>query len=136
MGDFLLSLLGEEVSLKVLMWLLGAVGTFLVAKVLSKVGSAYLRDTLMRLGAEIRAAVLECHQVYVDAIKKGREDGKLTPEEAAEAKRKTVEAIKSNLGTKGLKRLMRVLGIDEAGIDKYLGSHVEAHVAELKASPR
>lgn len=136
MWDFVLQLLAHPNSMDALMWVLSAIGTFLAAKVVGKMPSPYLRDAMMRLGLEVESAVKAVHQTYVDAIKKAREDGVLTPEEAAKAKQMAVDVLKANFGLKGLKSLMKVLGLDEAGLDKYLGTKVEASVAELKSPPQ
>lgn len=134
MWDFVMDMLGTDMAMAAMKYGLAAVGGFLVAKVLAGIGSQMLRDMLMRAGMEVKSAVLEVHQTYVDAIKAGKADGKLDYVEKAMAKSKAIETAKANLGRKGLERLMRVLGLDADGLDAWFGGKVEATVAELKAS--
>ncbi len=113
-----------------LMWLLAGLTGLLTKFVWDLIKNAKLRGLLSRAYAEIRDAVLEVNQTYVDALKKGREDGTLTDIEKAEAKDLAMDSFKSNFGRKGLKALGRVIGVS---LDSWLSSKTEAAVAELKA---
>lgn len=53
---------------------------------------------LERLGDHARRAVLATHQTYTEAIRAGRADGQLTPEEREEAKRRALEILRSYVG--------------------------------------
>jgi hypothetical protein len=108
-----------------------ALGWLLAKFVYPRVGD-WADRTISRALSEVQDAVLEVSQTYADAIKSGKQDGKLTDEEAAEAKRRAIAIAKSNIGAKGLARLGRVLGI---GVDGWLGTKVEATVKTLKAPP-
>jgi len=85
---------------------------------------------VVRALQEIQAIVVEVWQTYVTAITKGRADGKLTPEEAAEAKRLAWEKFVSNWGLKGLQRLARALGLD--GVENWVKGKIESAVGGLK----
>lgn len=92
----------------------------------------WLRDMLVRLAVEAKAVVMEVQQTYVDRIRYARLDGVLTKDEAAEARRAAIDSLKSNIGPKGLHRLARVLGYDDAGIDRLLDTRIEEQVQRLK----
>ncbi len=87
-------------------------------------------EIIGRAISEVGDAIREVYQTYVGALKDGRADGKLTDAERATAKRMAIAIAKSNIGKKGLGRLMRVLGID--ALDDWLGSKVEAAIADAK----
>lgn len=90
----------------------------------------WVREMLGRLVKEAEAAVREVSQTYTTEILKGRQDGVLTEEEKAVARRRAVEILKSNFGLKGLKRLAHVLGIVDD--DRYAVTQVEAAVNRMK----
>jgi len=114
---------------------MGAVFTALTAAltryVLVKIESNLIREGLGRLWSEVQAAVREVGQTYVDAIREGAADGKLTDAEKKEAKKRAVEIAKSNFGRKGLKALARIIDVDA-----WLGSKVEAFLGETKAAEK
>lgn len=85
---------------------------------------------VVRALQEIQAIVVEVWQTYVTAITKGRADGKLTPEEAAEAKRLAWEKFVENWGLKGLQRLARALGLE--GVESWVKGKIESAVGGLK----
>jgi hypothetical protein len=100
---------------------------------LPMIGWRYARDVASRAMNEIVFAVNEVAQVYADAIKDARKDGKLTDEEKAEAKRLAIEAAKRNLGPPGIKRLGRVLGIED--VTDWIAGKVESAVKLTKPAP-
>lgn len=105
----------------------------------SKTSSDMLRDAAGRLGLACRTAVAEVKQTYVDAIKEGAADGKLTDAERKEAMGRAIGAAKSLLGVKGLKLVGQAFGIISGEVDSFLTSHLEAAVAdkpsELRTTP-
>lgn len=112
--------------------ILSGVGLVLMRYVFVLIGSKIVREGLQRLWLEAKKTVLSIEQTYVRALKDGKEDdGKLDAEERAEAKRLAIAELKSNLGKKGLLKLVRILGIDD--IDGWLGSTIEAVIGEEKS---
>jgi len=103
--------------------LIGLAGKYLV-------GTA--KDIVQRAIREVGDAVREVYQVYVQALKDGRADGTLTEAEKIHAKQMAIDIAKANLGSKGLKRLLRILGLGDDALDKWLGTKVEAAVADAK----
>jgi len=99
-----------------------------------KINRESLRAIAQRACAEVIDAVLEVWQTYVSGLKKGRDDGQLTDEEKAIAKRMAIETAKTNLGAKGLARLARALGFgtDLAKVENWIGSKAETAIATLK----
>lgn len=73
-------------------------------------------------------AVRGTAQVYTDEIRKARADGKLTAEEAAEARRIAFEFFKTLMGQQGLKLLEETVGDVQAWFEKAL----EPAVGRLK----
>ncbi|MFA6168485.1 MAG: hypothetical protein WC700_17810 [Gemmatimonadaceae bacterium] len=92
--------------------------------------SGRLEGIVQRALREVGDAVREVYQVYVQALKDGRSDGKLTEAEKVQAKQMAIGIAKANIGQKGLARLLRILGID--ALDGWLGSKVETAIADAK----
>lgn len=105
-----------------------AVTTYAVRFAVNHVWAAGM---LGRLLVEAKAAVAEVEQTYIDKITLYREDGMLTVEEAAAARAAAIAALKGNLGSKGLHRLGRILGLNDDEIDRLLGTHVEFAVKAM-----
>lgn len=114
-----------------LTWVLLALSALLLRWVFPLVQNAWANGVLNRAWTEVKAAVLEVGQTYVDALKEGKADGKLTEDEKSLAKSKAIAVAKSNIGKKGLKALARIVGVD---VEKWLGSKVESAVAVAKAA--
>jgi hypothetical protein len=113
--------------------LLLGIGLVLTRWVFPLVANKYASGVLERAWTEVKAAVLEIGQTYVDGIKAGRADGKLTGAEKVEAKLKAINKAKEYIGAKGLRTLARVAGVDA---DKWLGDKTEAAVGLLKSGAK
>lgn len=113
-----------------LMGLTAVVARYLVPLLKSK----DLREKMLAVWSAVTAAVREVNQTYVDALREGRADGKLTDEEKAEAKRRAIAVAKSNIGIKGLRAIAKALGLDS--IDDWLASKVEAVIGDDKAAAK
>lgn len=118
----------SPVLIAALTWVAAKVAQLITAKVKNE----YLRGVLVRLDDAVLSAVREVHQVTVEALKSARADGQLTPDERAQVKQVAVDGAKSYLGSKGLAELAKVLGLDLGGVDKLLGTRIEAAVHDLK----
>jgi hypothetical protein len=124
---------------KLLGWilaLLGAAATWLLVRVGA---SAAWRSLVTELGAHARDVVLEVWQTYVEALKEGRADGKLTDQEKRIAKERAVAKLRARLGWRKLIALGGgVLTKLFAGsawaqrVEDWLGGAVETAVAEAK----
>jgi hypothetical protein len=110
-----------------LAWTLSALAGVALTYLVVRIRWEYVRGVVTRAIAEIQDAVLEVAQVFADEIKRASEDGKLTAEEKAVAKQMAIDTAKSNLGSKGLKRLSRVLGLGD--VTDWIANKVEAAVA-------
>jgi hypothetical protein len=131
----------------VIAWVGVALVALLARYVVAKIGNDLLRGCVGRALDEVRDAVAEVWQTYVSALKEANVDGKLTAEEKALARQKALAIVQGNLGTKGIARLGRILGIDsvndwlatkiESAVDvsKKQGKLVEAPKAVPKAVP-
>ena len=73
-------------------------------------------------------AILATQQKFVDNIKKAREDGKLTKEEAKEAMDMAISYFKTHITDESLK-ILEELYID---VDKWLEDFLEAKLGQLK----
>lgn len=132
MSEYLITLFSDH-GVDALAWILSALAALGVKYAWGKIKNDWARGVLDRAYAEIKAAVLEVAQVYADEIKDARADGKLTADERDDAKLKALTIAKANIGTKGLARLARVLGI--TSLDHWLANKVEANVRALKPDP-
>lgn len=112
-----------------LTWILLALGAVLMRWVLPLVQNLWAAGVLTRAWTEVSAAVLEVGQTYVSALKAGAEDGKLTDAEKKDAKLQAIAIAKRNIGTKGLKSIAKIVGVD---VEKWIGSKVETAVAATK----
>lgn len=114
----------------VLMWILVAVGGLVSALILKTMKAGTVRDIVGRALSEVGTAVMAVAQGYVDALKAASADGVLTDQEKAEAKAKALALAKANIGTEGLKKLAKILGVD---VDGWLGTKIEAAVKTLQS---
>lgn len=130
MGDALYQILLAGDS--VIVWVAVALAGLIAKWVLGKIGSETVKKYVGRALDEVNDAVAEVYQTYVGALKKANEDGKLTDAEKAEAKRMAIDIAKSNIGSKGLARLARILGLGD--VDDWLDTKVEATIAKAKAT--
>jgi hypothetical protein len=113
-----------------LTWGLLFLGGLAARHLLPHIGWKYAQDVISRALNEIAFAVREVAQVYADAIKEDpNRNGKLDPEEKERAKQMAIAAAKRNLGAAGLKRLGRVLGLDD--VTDWIAGHTEAAVSML-----
>lgn len=118
----------------VLMAVLFAIGWLYMRYLHDKVKDSRLGQALLRLGQEIKVVIVEVDTVYVDELKRGKEDdGKLSQEEIAHARKMALDKLKENYGPKGLKRLARIAGVGGA-LDSWLGTQIEGSLQELKAA--
>jgi hypothetical protein len=119
--------------------LLGAV-TWVAAKlsqwINARVRNEYLRAVLLRLDDAVLGVVREVHQVTVDALKAATVDGKLPPGARESVKQAALGAIKSHLGARGITEVARVLGLNADGVDRLIGTKIEAAVHDLKTQRR
>ena len=119
---------GNSVIAWVAAAVLGLIGKYIV----SKIENENVRKYVGRALDEVADAVAEVYQTFVNELKAGNADGKLTAEEKVVARKMAIDTAKSNIGTKGLKRLAKVAGID--ALDEWLGTKVEATVKMAKAA--
>ena len=87
-----------------------------------------------RVGIFVETTVRSLEQTVVGELKRVSDDGVITAEEATQVKAAALANVKSLLGEKGLKELMRILGLNEGGVDKFLGDQVEAMVQRIQAA--
>lgn len=101
--------------------------------------AARWRELVKELGAHARDVVLEVWQTYVEAIKAGRADGRLTEEEKRQARDLAMKKLRERLGWKKLLALggglfARVFAGEKwaARVEEWLGGAIETAVAEAK----
>lgn len=93
----------------------------------SKVRNETLRGIVERLDDLVLKVVNEVYQTYVREIKNAREDGTLTEEEKAEAKRIAIAKLKEYLGPKGLTELHWLV---TGNADDFLSTLIENTVVQ------
>lgn len=113
-------------------WVAAKLGQWISARVRNE----YLRGVLTRLDDTVVSVVREIHQVTVDALKAATVDGRLPPSARETVKQSALAAIKSHLGVRGVGELAKVLGLDGPGIDRLIGTKIEAAVHDIKTQQR
>lgn len=93
----------------------------------------YWEKVVLRATDAIYTAVKDIGQTYVDAIKEGAADGKLTDGEKKSAKKMAEARARELIGPAGIAVLAEVLG--GAGVGKFIGSKIEAVVKDSKPDP-
>lgn len=127
-SGFLYSLIADH-GMTVLLWVLSILGGLIARYVVQRIQNSFAQGVVSRAWSEIRDAVLEVAQTFVDDLKLARDDGKLTARERQLAKARAIETAKSNIGAKGLQRLARILGLEN--VDDWIGTKVESVVRDL-----
>lgn len=102
----------------------------------AKVKSEHVTRVLLLVDDVVLAAAREVQQVLVDKLKAASPDGNLTPEQGAQAKQAALDSVKAQLGTQGLADVAATFGHDAGGVDRMLGSRIEAAVHQLKRVTR
>lgn len=134
----------SELTFKIVDILLPAVLALIAAGL--AYGTAYLRaraeairheqaqkmvlGLLERAHREVYDAVRATSQTYVDELKKAREDGKITDEEARQAQELAWQYFKAQMGAVALAELEAIVG----DLTAWFAAEVEAAVGTLKAS--
>lgn len=108
------------------------VGTNLARLIQARVKNEHFRDALTRLGSVIGLAVSELNQTMVKDIRGASEDGKISVDERQRIKKAAIDNVKSYYGSRGIKALMKVLGISDS--DGFLSAMIEDEVRRNKAS--
>jgi len=85
---------------------------------------------LQRAHQEVYDAVRATAQTYVDGLKKAREDGKITEEEARQARGIAWQHFKAQMGAVALAELEQIV----SDLTEWFASELEAAVGALKAS--
>jgi hypothetical protein len=118
----------SPVLLAAVTWVAARLGQLINARVRNE----YLRGVFVRLDDAVLGVVREAHQVTVDALKAATVDGKLPPAARESIKQAALNAVKSQLGTRGLAEVARVLGLGTDSVDRMIGTKIEAAVHDLK----
>jgi hypothetical protein len=136
--------MGQQFWLDLLAAVVGPLAQVLVTVILAlvvalantarkKTSNAYALNYLNYLEDVVRQAVVATNQTYVDAIKAGAEDGKLTAEEAEMAFAETYDAIRAIVTAEGETLAKRVVG----DFGKWLENAIESMVSREKwVSPK
>ena len=99
----------------------------------AKVQNELLEGALARLSTLAELVVRETYQAWVEAAKKSG-GGKLSLEEATQAKAEALAKLKTYLGPKGLRALAYVAGFapEDEALHNYLSGAIEAAIADAK----
>lgn len=96
----------------------------------SKAKSAELEAITQSLVDVTKICVMDAEKTLVAEVKNASKDGKLTKEEAATIFKNVFEAVKANLGKKGMKSLRKVYS--EQNINQAIAAHIEQRINEMK----
>lgn len=88
----------------------------------------WLKGAMQRVADAVKDGVMAVNQTWVDRIRIARQDGIVTAEELADAKKMAIEEAKVQLGKFFLDLLARVGGYDDASMDRMFATKVEAQV--------
>lgn len=121
-----------DLGAQLLPWVGSVLMALLTRYVFKKTKNESVSNLLARATAEIGDVAKEVAQVYVDALKKGTADGKLTDQEKRMAKNIALQKIKDNLGPTLIPRLIAVLG-DANKMESWIETKLEASIRELKS---
>lgn len=99
----------------------------------AKTNNTWLAGILSRLNEAVWYEVSAAEQVAVKGIKAAKDpssDGgkRVTKAEGISIKKDVIARIKENIGMKGLKKLAKITGVGEQGVDRMIDSRVEAIV--------
>jgi hypothetical protein len=109
--------------------LLGLFGSWLMTVVGSKLKSDKARTVAQHLSEVAGEVVLELQQTTVEGLKAAAADGRLSSDEVENLKALAIARVKQHIGEKGKADVLKVFGFDdEAGLDKFIATKVEASV--------
>lgn len=102
----------------------------------AKIKSEHLKRVLLFVDDVVLVVAREVQQVRVDKLKAASPDGRLTTEQSAQAKQAALASAKALLGAQGLAEVAATFGYDDGGVDRMLGSRIEAAVHQLQRATR
>jgi len=102
----------------------------------AKIKSEQVTRVLLLVDDVVLAAAREVQQVLVDKLKAASPGGDLTPVQGAQAKKAALDSAKAQLGAQGLADVAATFGYDAGGVDRMLGSRIEAAVHQVKRTTR
>lgn len=111
-----------------LLWLI----TKGVSYVVAKTSNEYIKGALVRLQDAVSTAVHEVENTVKKEFALANADGKLTKKEAEHIKAVAIAAAKTYLGPKGIAQIIKVIGVDEALVDKFIGGKIEQSLVAMK----
>jgi hypothetical protein len=125
-----------EIILPLLMLVLTYASARFAAWLRRRIENEKIEEIFLRVNDAVLTAVRELQQILVDELKRANADGKIAPHEKDAIREKALENVKSYLGARGIKILMRVLGLTASGAERYLGAQVERAVFEERERAR
>ncbi len=119
----------------ILITVLTALGTWLVARINSKLKSEQARGMLLRLSEQASDVVREIEQNAVSKLRDATKDGTLDASDVQGLKTEALANFKAYLGTNGKADALKVLGFrDEKELEDLLRAKLEAEVQKLKTT--
>lgn len=112
------------------MWVLALLAGLVSKYIVTLTSNKWAQGVIQRAYKEIEEAVVEVMQTYVAELKKANADGVLTDQEKAIAKQMALAVFRDNLGSKGLARLARALGLED--VTAWVENKLEGAVAANK----
>lgn len=135
---FMLDILSNPVFLAIASPLFATLA-LLGPKVLSLIKNKLIREALARVGVLAYQAMLAVGREFVDAIKEGRADGKLTADEKQEAMDRAIVKLRSYASLDILAKLIGVGAAEEYArdaIEQKLQEHKDMEFDPLDESPQ
>jgi len=106
---------------------------WLANEIRAKVRSTRAQGILLRLSDLAATVTMELQQTVVDAVKNQSPGTRLDAEFAADVKLQAIAKLKTYLGPKGVKEMLKVFGYsDEAEVQALIEGKIEAALAQNK----
>ena len=119
---------GGAILVALLGWAFKLLRDYLKANVQNEV----VADWLYRLDAVAETVVKDYLQSRVDDLKAAAKDGKIDEAERETLKQGAIDDVKAIVGIKSIEKMAKILGTNETGTDKLIGSLIEEKVYRTK----
>jgi hypothetical protein len=114
--------------------LLGALGSWVLLELKKRITNARALDVINKVSSLAETVVLDLEQTVIGALREAAADGVISAADAENAKMIALAKVKAYLGPKGKREALAAFGFaDDADLDAFINSHIEAAVAKAKA---
>jgi len=116
--------------------IIGLLGSWAVLElrkfIASRTENERLKNVLLMVTDSVEASVRRVSQELVPQVREAAADGKITTEERERLRQEALRLTKQHMGAGTLGCLADKTGLDDAGLDDYLITRIEAAVFNMK----